>query len=344
MKIGARILKTGLAVGLALYLGEWLQLEPVIFAGIAAAVTVQPSLYRSWQNSLQQIQANIVGALVAIVLALSLGTEPYVIALGIVIVISINIQFKFTKSIPLAMVTVLAIMSSPADPFWAFAGDRFLLIFIGVASSIIINVFIPPRHEKRLISQLYDIHEMIALNLRIMVETGRDIRHVRKDLEQLSGKFTELEELFALYREESRYKPRRRFQQARQLVVLRHMVTLCEEGLDTLWLLEKHQDILQANETAQILIDEELHELASFQERVFLKFAGKMNPSPHDHEAFTYEQSMRPVQKALRTFKDDEELLMHLLPSILQLNSYREKLEELDQTIEHYFHSQPSQS
>ncbi|MFS8580885.1 MAG: aromatic acid exporter family protein, partial [Novibacillus thermophilus] len=52
MKIGARILKTGVAVGLALYISRFLGLEPIIFAGIAATVTVQPALYRSWQNSL----------------------------------------------------------------------------------------------------------------------------------------------------------------------------------------------------------------------------------------------------------------------------------------------------
>ena len=56
-------------------------LEPVTvnsvtndISGIAATVTVQPSLYRSWQNSLQQIQANVVGAIVGVVLAVLLGT------------------------------------------------------------------------------------------------------------------------------------------------------------------------------------------------------------------------------------------------------------------------------
>lgn len=336
MKIGARILKTGAAVGIALYISQLFRLEPIVFAGIAAAVTVQPSLYRSWQNSLQQVQANIVGAIVGVVLAILLGTQPYVIALGVVIVISINIQLKFTKSIPLAMVTVLAIMGSPSEQFWEVAGDRFLLIFIGVISSILINIFAPPRYEKRLTDQLYEIEENIALNFRIMVETGREIHHVRTDLEQLADRLSELKELYALHREENRYKQRKVFRRGRKLVILRSMIHTCEAGIDTLRLLEKHHDELQADETVRSLMDSELQKLASFQERVFLKFAGKVATDFANHEETTPHEPIMPIEKALRTFKDNEALLVHLLPIIMTLNTYWEQLEELDRTVERY--------
>lgn len=337
MKIGARILKTGAAVGLALYISEFFDLDPIIFAGIAAAVTVQPSLYRSWQNSIQQVQANIIGAIIGIVLALLLGTQPYVIALGIVIVISINIQLKFTKSIPLAMVTVLAIMGSPSERFWEVAGDRFLLIFIGVASSIIINIFAPPRYEKRLLKHLFDIQDSIALNLRIMVETDRESHHVRTDLETLSKQLDELDELFALHREGNRYKRRRIFHHTRKLVILRHMVQTCKEGMGLLRLLKKYHAPLQNNRAARRLIDEELQQLASQQEKVFLKYAGKLAPHLTNHEEMTHEGAILPIQKALRTFKEDEGLLLNLLPAMLRINDYREQLEELDRMIERYF-------
>lgn len=341
MKIGARILKTGAAVGLALYISQFFRLEPIIFAGIAAAVTVQPSLYRSWQNSWQQVQANIIGAIVGIAMALLLGTQPYVIALGVIIVISINIQLKFMKSIPLAMVTVLAIMGSPSEQFWETAGDRFLLIFIGVVSSILINVFAPPRHEKRLMKQLFDLQESMALNLRIMVEAERETYHVRADLDQLAKQFTELEEMFDLHREENRFLKRRFFRRTRKLVVLRQMVYTCKDGLDTLALLEKHQAELQADEAARQLIDEELQKLAALQERVFLTYAGKLTPYLAHHESITYDELALPIQKALRTFKDNEELLIHILPTILKLNDYREQLEQLDQTVERFLQQNP---
>lgn len=337
MKIGARILKTGVAVGLALYISRFLGLEPIIFAGIAATVTVQPSLYRSWQNSLQQIQANVVGAIVGVVLAVLLGTEPYVIALGVIVATSLNIQLKFNKSIPLAMVTVLAIMSSPSDNFWEIATDRFLLIFIGVASSILINIFIPPHYEKRLRKQLFDIQDNIALNLRFMVETDREIHHVRADLEQLAKRVSELKELYTLHREENRYKYHKVFPRTRKLVVFRSMVHTCEEGLDLLRLLEKHHDVLQADETARQLVGTELEKLASFQERVFLKYAGKLTPHLANHEDAAYDEPILPVEKGIAAFKDNETLFVHVLPVLFKIHDYREQVEELNRTVEQYF-------
>lgn len=336
MKIGARIVKTGAAVGLALYISQFFGLEPIIFAGIAAAISVQPSLYRSWQNSWQQLQANIVGAIVGIAVTLLIGTQPYAIALGVIIVISINIQFKFMKSIPLAMVTVLAIMSSPPEQFWEVAGDRFFLIFIGVIASIIMNVFAPPRYEKRLLQQLFALQEDIGLNMRIMVETERETSHVRADLKQLSKQLAELEELYGLHREENRFLKRRSFKRSRKLVVLKQMVHTCKSGIDTLTSLEKHHAVLQTDEAARQLLDEELQKLAALQERVFVTYVGKLAPHLTDHVATPEDERALPVQKALRSFKENEELLLHILPTMLKLNEYKEQLEQLDRTVERY--------
>jgi hypothetical protein len=66
MKLGARILKTGTAIVLALFLAELLKLPSPVFAGIAAIFAVQPSIYRSYLTIVEQIQGNIIGALCAI--------------------------------------------------------------------------------------------------------------------------------------------------------------------------------------------------------------------------------------------------------------------------------------
>lgn len=61
MKLGARILKTGIAIVLALYLATWLGLPTPVFAGIAAVFAIQPSIYRSFLTIVDQVQANIIG-------------------------------------------------------------------------------------------------------------------------------------------------------------------------------------------------------------------------------------------------------------------------------------------
>ncbi|MGL4818572.1 MAG: aromatic acid exporter family protein, partial [Bacilli bacterium] len=67
MKFGARVLKTGIAIMVALYAAEWLGLPSPVFAGIAATFAMQPSIYRSYITVLEQIQANIIGAVFAVI-------------------------------------------------------------------------------------------------------------------------------------------------------------------------------------------------------------------------------------------------------------------------------------
>lgn len=75
MKLGARIFKTGIAITLALYLASWIGLPSPIFAGIAAIFAIQPSIYRSFLIIIDQVQANIIGAVIATVFGLIFGSE-----------------------------------------------------------------------------------------------------------------------------------------------------------------------------------------------------------------------------------------------------------------------------
>lgn len=66
MAFGARILKTGMAVTLALYLSALLQFTSPVGAAIAAIFAMQPSIYRSWRYFLDQIQTSTMGAVIAL--------------------------------------------------------------------------------------------------------------------------------------------------------------------------------------------------------------------------------------------------------------------------------------
>ena len=67
MKLGARIVKTGVAIVLALFIAELLGLPNPVFAGIAAIFAIQPSIYRSYLTIIEQIQGNVIGAVIAII-------------------------------------------------------------------------------------------------------------------------------------------------------------------------------------------------------------------------------------------------------------------------------------
>ena len=48
MKLGARVLKTGVAIVFALFLAQILNVPSPVFAAIAAVFAIQPSIYRSY--------------------------------------------------------------------------------------------------------------------------------------------------------------------------------------------------------------------------------------------------------------------------------------------------------
>lgn len=148
MKLGARIFKTGLAITLSLYVAIFLDLNPPMFAALAATFAIQPSIYKSYQTILEQIQANVISAVIAIVFVLAFGHHPFVVGVAVIVVIAIILKLKTESIIPLATVTVISIMESPTDNFIMFATTRFILIMIGVLSAFIVNmVFLPPKHE-----------------------------------------------------------------------------------------------------------------------------------------------------------------------------------------------------
>ena len=95
MKLGARILKTGVAIVFAFYLAEWLQLPSPIFAGIAAIFAIQPSIYRSYKTIIEQIQGNVIGALSAIVFASIFGVEPVVAGFAVIVTLLIMMKLNF---------------------------------------------------------------------------------------------------------------------------------------------------------------------------------------------------------------------------------------------------------
>lgn len=117
MKLGARMLKTGIAITLALYIAELLNMPSPIFTGIAAIFAIQPTIYRSYLSVVEQVQGNIIGALLAITFYLLFGSHLLIVGLAAIVAIVIMVKLKLENSIRLALVTIIVIMEAPAEQF-----------------------------------------------------------------------------------------------------------------------------------------------------------------------------------------------------------------------------------
>lgn len=348
MKLGARIIKTGIAVCLSLYIASLLGLHPIIFAALASVLAIQPSLYRSWQNVLDQLQSNTIGAIMAITFTSFLGNSPFVVGLVVIIVIAINLQLRFEKSITLSIVTVIAIMESSQTEFIWFALDRFLLILIGIGSSALVNVlFLPPKYEDKLYSKVQEINTDILSYLRATNLNELEDRTTRAESKRLKEEIVQLEHVYMLFKEERTYFRKVKYTKTRKLVLFRKMLQTTKKSFYLFKLIERSQAELELiPQDLHEFIMEEINLLTNYHEKILLKYEGKLKIiHPHVPEPHIVEGRQQLLEQFISGYQDKEQALeeqwINLFPLIAAIVDYYYELERLDKLVNgyHSFHA-----
>ncbi|MCM2533860.1 aromatic acid exporter family protein [Neobacillus pocheonensis] len=343
MKLGARILKTGIAIVLSLYLGQLLHSPSPVFAGISAIFAIQPTIYRSYLTIIEQIQGNIIGALFAVIFVLTIGNHFVVIGLAAVIVITINLKLKLENNIGLSLVTLISIMETPAGSFIPFAGIRFSTIMIGVFSAFIVNlVFMPPKYETKLYLRITITTEEIIRWIRLSTRHDFDHHQLKTDIEKLKDSSIKMGQLYVLYKEERSYFKKNKLEKSRKLVVYRQMTLAARKGLDTLKRLHRFEnELLILPVDFQHSIREQLDRLIYHHEQLMLRFIGKVPNPPANTEANVCLNKKEIFNLFLHHQQeniDQNPHLYHTMQIIASIIDYGEQIEHLD-TLINSFHS-----
>ncbi|WNF21064.1 aromatic acid exporter family protein [Mesobacillus jeotgali] len=275
--LGPRVIKTGLAVALALYITNWIGLEPAVFAAIAATFTIQPSIYRSWKQVLEQFQANTLGAIVAIASIFLFGNNPIVIGLVTVIVIIISLKLKMESSLSLTLITVLIMMSSQEFNGVVAAANKFIIVLVGMGSAFLVNLVIsPPNFNKNFIEKMDSTFRNMSLLIRTAISNELTEKTFQDQWSQLRKDIAKLEELYKILDEErmkiSKVKPF----DIRELVLFKQMLACLQQGLRLLDIVEDHffQSRPEQQETNEF--DDQFEELIQYHEMILLKYSGKI--------------------------------------------------------------------
>lgn len=347
MKLGARMIKTGLAISLSIYLAMLFQLEQPAFAAIAATFAIQPSIYRSYQTILEQVQGNVVGALFAIIFVILLGNNPFVIGFVVVLVIAANLKMKIEKTIPLSIVTVIVIMESHTENFIGFAIDRFLLIMLGVLSAFLVNlVFMPPKYETKLYYKISDHTDEIIKWIRMITRHATEHSALKEDLPRLKENRFKMDQYYLLYKEERTYFRSNKYTKTRKLVLYRQMIQTTNKALELLKSLHRHENELNnMPEPLQELIQLKLDGLTNFHEQMLLKYTDKIRAQ------HTLDMDEAINKKALMTcimsyYKNPEnEDWIELFPVFALIIDYADQLEHLNTLVESFknYHQEDSE-
>ncbi|GKU85229.1 aromatic acid exporter family protein [Niallia sp. NCCP-28] len=356
MTLGARILKTGIAIVLALLLAQLLHAPTPVFAGISAIFAIQPTIYRSYLSIVEQIQGNIIGAIIAVIFVLSFGNNVFIIGLAAIIVITINLKLKLEKTITLSIVTLIAIMESPTDDFITFSIIRFSTIMLGILSSFVVNlVFLPPKYENKLYNNISDISEEITKWIRLNIRHASEHHLLKNDIDKMSDRIIKIEQLFLLYKEERNYFKKTTLLKARKLVIYRQMINTVKKSFYTLKKLHRFEnELLTLPDEFQNIIQQQLDCLIHHHEHVMLKFIGKVKPT------VTFEEGnisldrrelflllLNHYNKEICKQKNgaEEELLqyhaMQIISAIIEYDEYVEHLDTLITTIQIHHKHEP---
>ncbi|MBM7572473.1 FUSC family protein [Aquibacillus albus] len=340
MKLGARMLKTGLAVAIALYAASLLGFSSPVFAGIAAVFAIQPSIYRSFQTILEQIQANIIGFSIAVIAFFTLGNDPFVIGFTAIIVIGICMYIKMSETtISLAIVAVIAVMEVTAMDFFYSAFMRFSSLTLGIFSAFLVNLlFLPPKYETKLFQRIDRTTSEILQWLRMTNRHLSDDPSLKGEITRFEEEIRKIDNTYKLFSEERTYMKKNRRSKARKLIIFRQLIATTKESFDVLkgfhQLNEKIENIPVNFQTALV---QELDKVIHSHERLLLSAMGRIRKNPNEKLNVLLETNIpHLVETLIQVYQEDEDRRLIFLPLAAQLMEYHYELSHLETLLKSY--------
>ncbi len=341
MKLGARMMKTGLAVGIALYIGNLFGFISPLLAAIAVVFSIQPSIYRSYQSIIEQLQGNTIGALIAVVGVYTLGNDPFIVGFAIIIVIAITTTMNMNENtIALAVVAVIALMDTTDQTFLYFGFSRFSSMILGILAAFIVNlVFLPPRYETRLFKKIDQATTDILQWLRVTTRQLSDEPALKYEITRIQDDMRWVDHTFLLYSEERTYFKGNFFSKGRKLVLFRQLITTTKKSFDVLKAFYRlDHKIEQIPEDFQEAVVSELDKLINAHEKLVLSLKGRIKR--------THKQSLRQIEepdipllvdRLIRVYEENNNPdKLVFLPLASQLMEYHYQLEKLKRLLKSY--------
>ncbi|MCT2534368.1 aromatic acid exporter family protein [Aquibacillus koreensis] len=339
MKLGARMLKTGLAVAIALYAATLLGFPSPVFAGIAAVFAIQPSIYRSFQTIIEQIQANIIGVGTAMLIVFTLGNDPFVIGFTTILVIGICMYLKMTETIPLAIVAVIAVMDSTQMTFTTFALLRFSALTLGIFSAFLVNLlFLPPKYETKLFHKVDQTTSDILQWLRVTTRHLSDFPSLKGEITRIQEDLKKIDQIYLLFSEERTYLKKNRLIKARKLIVFRQLIATANKSFDVLKAFHQLDEKIESIPTKlQAALIEEVDKVIHSHERLLLSSMGRIKKQQQESLLTIAEPDIpRVVEALIIDYKEDDDNSLTFLPLAAQLMEYQHELAHLQVLLKSY--------
>ncbi|MCM3024479.1 aromatic acid exporter family protein [Heyndrickxia ginsengihumi] len=339
MRVGARIFKTGIAITLALFIAKLLNMPSPVFAGIAATFAIKPTIYRSYLSIIEQVQGNVIGAIIAVILFMAFGNHLIIVGFGAIIIIILMLKLKLENNVSLALVTMIVIMETPGENFLQVAGIRFSTLFLGIMSSFIVNlIFLPPKYEKKLYVRIAHVTEDLLKFIRITSRHEVDYSLLKDEIPEIKERVYKVEQLYTLFKEDRAYSKKKKHDVQRKIVLYKQMVTILNLSFIILKRLYHYKnDIVHLPKEIQEMIQEQIEFLVNEHEKLLLMFLGKVKGNAENQKIGDQQRNelMDLFHQKLKdeTFRADLQSY-HIMNLLALLVDYQEELEHLEKLID----------
>ncbi|NOU96990.1 aromatic acid exporter family protein [Paenibacillus sp. LMG 31456] len=154
--MGIRIIKTAVAVVLAIYLAQYLGLHSPYSTGLLAILGVDVTRRKGVRTSLQRIAASFLGLLIAAYLFWLIGFHVWVIGIYILILFPILARFQLKEGVVTGSVVMFHVFAEKQISSGLILNEIALLL-VGLGTATLINIIYMPREDR----QLLDLRERL---------------------------------------------------------------------------------------------------------------------------------------------------------------------------------------
>ncbi len=343
MKLGARIFKTGIAIIISLFIAHAIDAPGAIVAGISALFAMQPNVYRSFKTIIEQFQGNIIGAILAVIMAYLFGFHIIIIGITSIILISILQKLNLSHVTGLAVVTQLIIMDHQDGDFFLSAIYRFTFVMIGVVSAFMVNtLFFPPKFETKMYYNCLNISSDIFKWIRLEINGSTEFHAVKRDIDDIRSRIEKVEEQYNLYKEERAYSKKGSIRNLRKKIIFKEIILATRRAHDVLRKLHRYEnDVINLPEDLKVQIKFELDELMTIHEEILMRVTKKVPATKIDENYMINEAFKENILDAFLREIEQQQLpeysKEHVLIVIGTIFDYRDRLEHLDR-ITHSFY------
>ncbi len=346
MKIGARTLKTGIAVFIAISIPILLGFPQVAdLAGISAVYSLQPSVKKSYGMVKERLLANTLGGLIAVFMTLTIGNTIFHIALAAAVLIALLHQMKLDNVIGLAAVTLIVIMLTDQPSIIGDSVLRVLATFVGVGVTFLVNTLVlPPKYESRLLTKIEHTTDELTKYTRTSLRKNSQYPILKQDLQWVKKEISEMERLLSLLIDQKSFLQLKKHPSLlRDAVVYRQFIKVTKSAFLLTSTLHKAENVYNHfPQDTRIIIRERIETLMSAHEQILMKFTGRILPDEVNFIA--YKASLRKT--FMNTFFSEASLddylkgdygqsntVIHLMSTILL---YEEALQHLNKLVRSY--------